>query len=179
MRDPSLWPNVEEPATQHPFSPTLAQMVGIYKHLERTTDRRQPLIKLAAYVQKFPRIPNLWLFLVLTCPIRFRSLKEVGAAATLGCHSATVTPAIFTELCTTQYTGGSTKSQVSSHFANQPLPLSLTEIDFLAENGKRLTSALEADAVANGRLSDAIDRFLGAEESSKLLIESAIARTMK
>jgi hypothetical protein len=63
MRDPSLWPNVEEPATQHPFSPTLAQMVGIYKHLERTTDRRQPLIKLAAYVQKSPRVPNLWLFL--------------------------------------------------------------------------------------------------------------------
>jgi hypothetical protein len=70
-------------------------------------------------------------------------------------------------------------SQASSHFANQPLPLSLTEIDFLAENGKRLTSALDADAVAHGRLSDAIDRFLGAEESSGLLIESAIARTMK
>ncbi|KIW34121.1 uncharacterized protein PV07_00917 [Cladophialophora immunda] len=158
MRDPSLWPNVEDPATQHPFSRPLAQMVGLYKHLEKKTGQTQPLIKLAA----------------------FRSLKEVDAAARLGCHSATVTPAIFTELCITKYTGGSGKSQAAP-FADQPqpLPLPLTELDLLAESGKILASALEADTVAGGRLSDAIDRFMGAEVSSKNLIESIIARNVE
>ena len=63
--DRSLWPNVADPTTQHPFSRTLAQMSGIYEHLQKATGKKQPLIKLAAYV-KHPRCLNL---VILFTPI--------------------------------------------------------------------------------------------------------------
>ena len=47
--DLSLWPNVEDPATQHPFSARLVQMLETYRRLYKETGKRQPLIKNAKY----------------------------------------------------------------------------------------------------------------------------------
>jgi hypothetical protein len=52
--DPSLWPNVEDPAIQHPFSNRILQMKEVYKHLYQVTGEEQPLLKLAAYVKICP-----------------------------------------------------------------------------------------------------------------------------
>ncbi|OAP53725.1 hypothetical protein AYL99_12097 [Fonsecaea erecta] len=157
IRDPSLWPNVADPTTQHPFSRTLVQMIGIYEHLQNTTGKRQPMIKLAA----------------------FRSIKEVDAAARLGCHSSTVTPAVFNELGATKFEGKPYGEPLTAIFPDLVLPTSLNEIDYLAEDGAKLNAALEVDTVAGDRLKDAMERFLTAEATSKELIEGAIKASTK
>nr|RBQ96369.1 hypothetical protein FVER53263_20070 [Fusarium verticillioides] len=43
--DPSLWPDVQDPALEHPFSHRIAQMVQTYKTLFAATGKEQPLIK--------------------------------------------------------------------------------------------------------------------------------------
>lgn len=49
-KEPSLWPNVKDPALEHPFSNRIAQMVDAFTTLYQRTGKRQPLIKNAAYV---------------------------------------------------------------------------------------------------------------------------------
>lgn len=46
--NPALWPNVADPALQHPFSHRIFQMFNVYKTLYKTTGKMQPLIKNAA-----------------------------------------------------------------------------------------------------------------------------------
>lgn len=43
--DLSLWPNVEDPATQHTMSARLIQMLETYRRLYKETGKPQPLIK--------------------------------------------------------------------------------------------------------------------------------------
>lgn len=43
--DLSLWPNVEDPATQHTMSARLIQMLETYRRLYKETGKTQPLIK--------------------------------------------------------------------------------------------------------------------------------------
>lgn len=49
--DPSVWPNVEDPATQHTMSARIVQMMEVYKRLYRDTGKEQPLVKNARYEQ--------------------------------------------------------------------------------------------------------------------------------
>ncbi|KAF5563269.1 transaldolase [Fusarium napiforme] len=76
--NPELWPDVQDPALEHPFSHRIAQMVQAYKTLFATTGKEQPLIKNAG----------------------FRSYKEVLASAELGCHSANISQDLLEELKT-------------------------------------------------------------------------------
>jgi len=46
--NPSLWPDVEDPALQHPFSNRILQMKNAYKQLYEENGLQQPLLKLAA-----------------------------------------------------------------------------------------------------------------------------------
>lgn len=48
--DLSLWPNVEDPATQHTMSARIVQMLEAYRRLYKETGKQQPLIKNARYV---------------------------------------------------------------------------------------------------------------------------------
>lgn len=48
--EPQLWPNVEDPALDHPMSARLLQMMEIYRKLYQQTGKQQPLIKNARYV---------------------------------------------------------------------------------------------------------------------------------
>lgn len=43
--DRSVWPDVDDPATQHPMSPRIVQMLEIYRRLYKETGKQQPLIK--------------------------------------------------------------------------------------------------------------------------------------
>lgn len=43
--DLSLWPDVEDPATQHPMSARVFQILETYRRLYKETGKEQPLLK--------------------------------------------------------------------------------------------------------------------------------------
>ena len=85
-----------------------------------------------------------------------------------------MTPTIYNELSATKFGGKPYGEPLTAIFPDLILPTSLNEIDYLAEDGVKLNAALEVDAVAGGRLKDALERFLTAEATSKKLIEGAM-----
>ncbi|KAK5051036.1 hypothetical protein LTR84_003595 [Exophiala bonariae] len=175
--DPSLWPDVVDPALQHPFSNRIIQMLEAFRDLNLKTGRTQPLIKNAAY----------------------RSIKEAIASAELGCHSATMSTAVIDELAATPYDKSLDfgepvpKAEVpdrsirttpvrlqallsSDSLQEAPFVRASIEIDYLANGGANLIAAMGKDPVGLGRLQDAISLFVRAENASKQLIESLMPR---
>ncbi|OAA65818.1 Aldolase-type TIM barrel [Niveomyces insectorum RCEF 264] len=65
---PELWPNVKDPATEHPNSPRVVQILEVYRALYKATGKDQPLVKNASFI----------------------SPEEAMAAGEMGCHSATI-----------------------------------------------------------------------------------------
>lgn len=200
FQDPSLWPNVNDPATQHTFSNRLYQMVDAFKRLSELTGKDQPLIKLAAYVT-FSRA-HLTTSFDADELHRFKTLKEVNAAAELGCHSVTLSPQLLEELSKTPYDRGQdlgshhAKPQPTAFYSQLPAtstrlqPLLQTdplkksndifepvkiEVDYLANNAAELVRALDSDPAGKRRLDDALAMFIQAEQASKTLIESLIS----
>lgn len=49
--DLELWPNVEDPAADHPMSARIVQILETYKKLYKETGKEQPLLKNARYVR--------------------------------------------------------------------------------------------------------------------------------
>ncbi|RBA21739.1 hypothetical protein FPRO05_00088 [Fusarium proliferatum] len=172
--DPSLWPDVQDPALEHPFSHRIAQMVHAYKTLFTVTGKEQPLIKNAG----------------------FRSYKEVLASSELGCHSATISQDLLEELKTS--TPGKITLPVSPKVASLKCPYAddvpippprlgelLTRhldeqggwlandliVDLLADGGKVLDQALEKDSEAARMVKEALDMFIFCEEETKKLIK--------
>lgn len=43
--DHKLWPNVKDPATEHPMSARLYQILRTYERLYKETGQEQPLLK--------------------------------------------------------------------------------------------------------------------------------------
>ncbi|SCN91690.1 related to Transaldolase B [Fusarium fujikuroi] len=174
--DPSLWPDVQDPALEHPFSHRIAQMVQAYKTLFAATGKEQPLIKNAG--------------------VSFRSYKEVLASSELGCHSATISQDLLEELKTS--TPGKITLPVSPKVASLECPYAddvpippprlgelLTRhlgeqggwfandltVDLLADGGKVLDQALEKDSEAARMVKEALDMFIFCEEETKKLIK--------
>jgi transaldolase len=48
--DLNLWPNVEDPATQHTMSARMVQILETYKRLYKETGKEQPMVKSARYI---------------------------------------------------------------------------------------------------------------------------------
>jgi transaldolase len=48
--DLNLWPNVEDPATQHTMSARMVQILETYKRLYKETGKEQPMVKSARYL---------------------------------------------------------------------------------------------------------------------------------
>ncbi|OJJ96423.1 hypothetical protein ASPACDRAFT_125025 [Aspergillus aculeatus ATCC 16872] len=176
--DLSLWPNVEDPATQHPFSARLVHMLETYCRLYKETGKRQPLIKNANFI----------------------SAKEAFAQGEIGVDSATVSKEVLEELARLPYdgtwqpgVGGVPKPQYPEHQNTVATPkrlqylasidplvaswdgkLASTDTDYLANNGVALEDAIKADPIATARLGDALQLFIKVESQSKVLIEKAI-----
>lgn len=175
--DRSLWPDVEDPATQHPMSPRIVQIQETYKRLYKETGKEQPLIKHASFI----------------------SVKEAMAAGEMGLHSATISHQVLTELAKLPYDASKQPGEgkpkpahvyrdagaLSPRFEKlmkiDPLAppdwdgtLASTEIDYLANNGAELEKAIEADPTAKNRLRDALDLFIDAEKKSQAKIEEAM-----
>jgi transaldolase len=122
------------------------------------------------------------------------------AAGEMGCHSATISPQVLTELAKLPYDGskqpgeGVPKPTHPNHqnsvpsserlkklVATDPLAaadwdgrLASTDIDYLANNGAELAKAIEADPITVTRLKDALELFTGAEKKSQAKIEEAL-----
>lgn len=186
--DVSLWPDVEDPATQHPMSARIVQMLDTYRKLYQETGRPQPKMKLASFL----------------------SSKEAIAAAEFGCHSATLSPKILDELATLPYdASGTTTTTTQPPGGRGPKPdpaveyyqqagptptrlrtlasidplaaadwdghMASTEEDYLVQGGAALDRAVDNDPLAKTRLRIALEAFTDAENKSKQKIEEILA----
>ncbi|KAI0179708.1 transaldolase [Hypoxylon sp. FL1284] len=175
--DPKLWPNVRDPATQHPNSPRIIQVLPVYKKLYKETGKEQPLVKNASFI----------------------SPEEVMAAGEMGCHSATISHTVLNELATRPYDASAQPGQgepkrlhaykdarvLPARF--EPLlaidPLSsenkaaiheVSYVDYLADGGKKLDEAIVADPGTTRRLKVALELFASAESRSREKVERAM-----
>ncbi|KAJ6594359.1 hypothetical protein B0H19DRAFT_1366239 [Mycena capillaripes] len=177
--DPKLWPDSEDPATDHPMSHRLMQILETYKRLYKETGRDQPMLK----------------------PASFISVQEVMACGEMEMHHATIGARLLAELSklpavpsTSVKIPGVPKVDMTRPYADaHPTPVRLaevsksdpltanwdgkvasTDIDYLANNGEELTKAIEADPVTKQRIYDALEVFKVGELSSKAIIEKAL-----
>ncbi|KAL4764912.1 uncharacterized protein BDW70DRAFT_129065 [Aspergillus foveolatus] len=174
----SLWPNVEDPATQHTMSARLMQMLEMYRRLYKETGKTQPLIKNANFI----------------------SPKEALAQGEFGVDSATVSAEVLSQLANITYdisarpsgivdvpkpqypehqnSVSSTPKRLQHLAAADPLAaanwdgsIASTDVDYLKDNGAELEKAIKADPIASARISDALGVFLKVEGESRELIE--------
>ena len=121
------------------------------------------------------------------------------AAGEMGCHSATISPQVLTELSKLHYDGskqpsegvpkpahpylnaGPTPARLQRLARVDPLAaadwdgkLASTDVDYLANNGAELEKAIQADPITRARLQDALELFIGGEMKSKAKIEDAM-----
>ncbi|KAF7560694.1 hypothetical protein G7046_g3459 [Stylonectria norvegica] len=175
--DLSLWPDVEDPATQHPMSARIVQIIETYRRLYKETGREQPLLKNASFI----------------------SAKEAMAAGELGCHSATISHTVLNQLAALVYDGSKQPGEgvpKPSNYYKSALPtperlrklatvdplaaanwdgkLASTDIDYLANEGAELQKAIAADPITQNRLDIALELFTGGEERSKQKVEVAL-----
>lgn len=179
--DRTLWPDVEDPATQHTMSARTLQILETYARLYKETGKQQPLLKQASFI----------------------TAKEAMAAGEHGCHSATISPQVLDELASLQYDGtkqpgeGKPKPMDLSAYIDKKTPdrlrevskidplqakeiaqkLASTDVDYLANNGAELDKANEADPVTKARLDDALKLFTGGLMESKAKIEAQFAKS--
>ncbi|THZ80741.1 aldolase [Aureobasidium pullulans] len=171
--DLKLWPNVEDPATQHTMSARTLQILETYARLYKETGKDQPLLKQASFI----------------------TAKEAMAAGEHGCHSATISPQVLDELSKLTYDGskqpGEGKPKPSNVYAGYKTPARLaevskvdplaaaeidakiasTDINYLANDGEELQKAIKADPVTSQRLDDALKLFTSGLLESKAKIE--------
>lgn len=179
--DLSLWPDVEDPATQHPMSARIVQILDTYKRLHESTGKPQPKMKLASFI----------------------SAKEAMAAAEWGCQSATLSPKMLDELAKLVYDGSKqpgegspkpdpgveyyagvreTPERLRSLVTVDPLAaaewdgkLARTDVDYLADEGKELDIAIEKDPITKTRLAASLEMFKDAEIKSRAKIEAILS----
>ncbi|KAH7006832.1 hypothetical protein EDB80DRAFT_644877 [Ilyonectria destructans] len=175
--EPELWPNVKDPATEHPMSARIVQIINTYKRLYKETGKEQPLVKNASFI----------------------TVQEAMAAAEMGCHSATISHTVLNELAKLPWDGskqpgayvpkpvhvykdaGLCPERLKKLANIDPLAaaewdgkLASTDIDYLANGGEALQKAIKADPVTTARLADALKLFTGGEERSKAKVEEVL-----
>ncbi|KAJ4356391.1 uncharacterized protein N0V89_004424 [Didymosphaeria variabile] len=172
--DTSLWPDVEDPATQHPNSARIWQILETYRRLYKETGKEQPLLKNASIL----------------------SPQEAMASGEMGCHSATLSHTCIEALSKLTYDGtkqpgigapkplhvyqnpGPTPERLKRLMHMDPLAsadwdgkLASTDVDYLANSGAELEKAIKKDPVSVARLEDALKLFQGAIDESRTKIE--------
>jgi transaldolase len=177
--EPALWPDVADPALEHPNSPRILQILDTYRRLYKETGKMQPLLKNASFITP----------------------QEAMAAGEMGCHSATISHTVLNQLAKLQYDPSkqpgegitkpvhaykdapSTPPRLQKLLTVDPLAgpswdgkLASTDVDYLANGGAFLDEAIENDPAAKPRLIDALTLFTAGENRSKLKIETALAK---
>lgn len=179
-----MWNHWADPATEHPNSPRIIQIIEAYKKLYKQTGQEQPLVKNASFI----------------------SPEEAMAAGEMGCHSATISHFVLNELAELPYdpedkapkravppVGPGRLAHVyrdAAALTDRFLPLSLIDplddgnkpvdidaaikVDYLANGGKALDEAIAADKQTARRLKIALELFTGGENRSKEKVENAL-----
>ena len=123
------------------------------------------------------------------------------AAGELGCHSATISHMVLDELASLPYDAAKQPGEGRPkpvHVYKSPVAvperlkmlgsidplapadwngkLTSTNVDYLANEGKELTKAIEADPVAKERLAVALELFIGGENRSREKVDAAMAK---
>ncbi|KAM5354561.1 hypothetical protein ACJ41O_001208 [Fusarium nematophilum] len=175
--EPELWPDVQDPATEHPMSARIVQIIETYKLLYKQTGKEQPLVKNASFITP----------------------QEAMAAGEMGCHSATISHTVLNELANLRYdaskhpgvgipkpvhvykNAGPCPERLKGLLSVDPLAaadwdgkLARTDVDYLANGGEALQKAIEADAVTSTRLAEALALFTGGEERSKVKVQDVL-----
>ena len=129
----------------------------------------------------------------------FISPKEAMAAGEMGCHHATISADVLSQLAALPYDGSKQPGEgvpKSAHpYKNaSPIParlsklltidplapadwdgkLASTDIDYLANNGEELEKSIAADPATKNRLYEALELFKGGELRSRTAIEEAM-----
>ncbi|KAJ5811685.1 hypothetical protein N7474_007986 [Penicillium riverlandense] len=169
--DRTQWPNLEDPALQHPMAPRIIQIQETYARLCKETGKIQPLLK----------------------PASFISAREAMAMGELGCDHVTVPEDIIQQLSildaeanpppgnNATKRNGAPSPRVIHLAKTDPLAgpgwdgqLARTDIDYLADNGAALEKAIKEDAVTAKGVQDALEAFKANELQSKAAIEEIL-----
>lgn len=159
------------------MSARIVQIIETYKRLYKETGREQPLVKNASFI----------------------SPQEAMAAGEMGCHSATISHTVLDQLASLPYDAskqpgqgvpkpahvyrdaGPVPERLKGLLTTDPLapptwdgtPAS-TDVDYLADGGRELQKAIEADPETTKRLDEALRLFTGGEERSKAKVEAML-----
>ncbi|OAA71238.1 transaldolase [Cordyceps fumosorosea ARSEF 2679] len=174
--DRAQWPDLPDPALQHPMSPRIVQILNAYRTLSARSGPGappQPLVKMASFL----------------------SAREAMAMAELGCAHATIPANVLAELAAldvetnqpppSQSAAEGVPAERLMHLAaTDPLvadkvPVSaeeVVEVDYLADGGAALQVAIEADPMTTRGLEEALAMFGACERQSRAAIEEALKR---
>ncbi|KAM6524453.1 hypothetical protein FSOLCH5_005055 [Fusarium solani] len=182
--DDSLMHKGSDPALTHPMAPRLSQILDAYTKLYHETGRDQPLIVIASNA----------------------NITEVLATAELGCQHITILAHHLKELRDTPldeaalgkfpflrdppakkqapyYKNLKTPQRFLGHLGIDPLAGSdwdgkLADIhtDYLADNGKLLSEAMESDAAVVKKMKDVLGAFNGGDAKAREAIEAEMAK---
>ncbi|KKA30854.1 hypothetical protein TD95_000717 [Thielaviopsis punctulata] len=144
--DSSVWPQSDDPATDHPMAATVSAMNAAFASLHTTTGRDQPRIKLASLL----------------------STAECIAAAELRCHSVTIAPKLLAAL--EKMPAGPVEAREPDKVDAEWL-----KTDLLADGGKPLDIAVDQDKDARRKLDYALEFFDKYEKASRELVEGIMA----
>ncbi|KAJ7064222.1 hypothetical protein C8F01DRAFT_1367564 [Mycena amicta] len=187
------WPDLADPALEHPMIPRVLKIFEVYKRRAMETGQQQPLIKSASYL----------------------SVAEVLACAEIGVHHSTIPAGLLEKLRTLPATVASDPSvahilpgiakptdmahaysapavdrapapRLAHRLTTDPLTPGFTgkwdgdvpyaqEVDYLADGGKKLDEAIERDVESKGRLVQALTGF----QNHELVIREIIDKEMK
>ncbi|RGP76682.1 hypothetical protein FLONG3_5122 [Fusarium longipes] len=169
--DREQWPDVEDPALEHPMSPRIVQIQQVYKKLREQTGKVQPLLK----------------------PASFISPREVMAMSEFGCDHVTVPENILLQLShldveshpppgnVAQKHIGDISPRVSHLAKTDPLAgpmwdgqLPSTKVDYLADNGAALEEAIATDPITKRGLFEALEAFKRNKLQARALIEEVL-----
>ncbi|OAA76134.1 transaldolase [Akanthomyces lecanii RCEF 1005] len=169
--DRTQWPDVQDPALQHPMSPRIVQILRAYKTLDETTGQTQPMLKMASFL----------------------SAREAMAMAELGCAHATIPENILAELMALDVetnppppyesaAPGVPAARLAHLVATDPLAgegwdgkvAAAVDVDYLADGGEALQQAIEADPMTKRGLKEALEMFQECELQSRAAIEEAL-----
>ncbi|KAJ6780678.1 hypothetical protein PWT90_01338 [Aphanocladium album] len=168
--DRTQWPDVKDPALEHPMSPRIVQILAAYKTLAAATGQTQPMLKMASFL----------------------SPEEAMAMAEFGCEHATIPENILADLrrldvetnppppCQGQATG--VPAARLAHLAEtDPLAgdgwdgkVASVEVDYLANGGEKLQEAIEKDPMTKRGLQEALEMFQECERQSRAAIEEVM-----
>ncbi|RJE18938.1 Transaldolase [Aspergillus sclerotialis] len=169
--DRKQWPDVEDPALEHPMSPRIMQIQETYARLYKETGKVQPMLK----------------------PASFISAREAMAMGELGCHHATVPGDVINQLSLLNLESNPPPGHDAPKKTGVPSPrvihlaktdplagpgwdgkLAFTDVDYLANNGAALDQAINDDPITKRGLHEALEGFKTNELQSKNAIEEVL-----